>query len=193
MERKAQHEQKKYINTHTIQNVKMYNHRSSCIVRFLCWNHLILFIRSLYNMLHFTLWMHLYLCNISWIIIIAVRETFTTQCQKCWEGNRLNNYQNVNLVHFHWKHTLWMRHENVLYLLSIKTLSFMQTGTKVKVNSDIQKDYKSKHIQITTLQRCAHINNYLSFFISQLPLCNSAIELNCILFKWEYHRIIYSM
>lgn len=62
-------------------------------------------------------------------------------------------------IHYEWGM------KNVLYLLSIKTLSFMQTGTKVKVNSNIQKNYKIKHIQITTLQRRAYINNYLSFFI----------------------------
>lgn len=115
---KAQQEQKKrtdfckniFLNTHTFQNAKMFKD-CSCIVWLLCWNDLIPFIRSLYSMLHFTLWIHMYLCNISWIIIIVVRETFTTQSLKCWEENNSTNDPNVNLLYFYWIHTLWMRHD----------------------------------------------------------------------------------
>lgn len=94
----------------------------------------------------------MYLCNISWIIIIVVRETFTTQGLKCWEGNNSTTIQMwiysvfTEYIHYKWGMT------NVLYLLCIKTLSFIQTSTKVKVNSDIHKNYKSNHSRNSVLQ-----------------------------------------
>jgi len=105
---KAQQEQKKrqifvkniVLNTQTFKNEKLFTD-CSCIVWLLCRNDLISFIRSLYSMLHFTLWIHMYLCNISWIIIIVVRETFTTQSLKCWEENKSTNDPNGNLLYFY--------------------------------------------------------------------------------------------
>lgn len=47
------------LNTHTFQNPKLFKD-CSCIVRLLCRNDLIPFIRSLYSMLHSTLWIHTY-------------------------------------------------------------------------------------------------------------------------------------
>lgn len=84
---------------------------------------------------------------------------------------------------------------NDLYLLSIKTLSFIQTGTKVKGNSDIQKDYKSKHIQNSTLQHCAYISNYLSFFIfttTSVEQCNRD-QLYSLYMGIPYNSLKYSM
>lgn len=114
---KSQQEQKKdrffktFFNTHISKCKAVQETKRSCIVRLLCRNDLIPFIRSLYSTLYFTLWIHMYLCNISWIIITVVRETFTTQGLKCWEGKQLNNDPNVNLLCFHWIRTLWMRHD----------------------------------------------------------------------------------